>query len=125
MERLTEVEPAAELLRAGQVVAFPTDTVYGLGAATDAGVERIYQLKGRAEDKPLVLMAADIEALAGRVSVGPLALRYMRRFWPGPLTLVLPAPAGTVGVRVPDHPLALDLLRAAGPLWTTSANRSG
>jgi len=57
--------------------------------------------------------------------VGPIALRYMRRFWPGPLTLVLRSAGGTTGVRIPDHPLALSLLRAAGPLWTTSANRSG
>lgn len=125
MERLTEVARAAELLRAGKVVAFPTDTVYGLAAATDDAVRRIYELKGRAEAKPLVLMAADPEAFGDRVRVSPAALRYMRRFWPGPLTLVLPSGQTTVGVRVPDHPLALELLRAAGPLWTTSANRSG
>ena len=125
MERLTEVARAAALLLAGEVVAFPTDTVYGLAAATDVAVRRIYELKGRDERKPLVLMAADAEALEGRVRIGPQALRYMRRFWPGPLTLVLPAGDGTVGVRVPQHPLAPELLDAAGPLWTTSANRSG
>ena len=114
-----------DLLRTGGVLGFPTDTVYGL-AARDAGVPRVYSLKGRDPEKPLVLMAASAEELLGRVVVGPGALRLMRRFWPGPLTLVLPAVGGgTVGTRVPDHPVALALLAAAGPLWTTSANRSG
>jgi L-threonylcarbamoyladenylate synthase len=125
MERLTDVGRAAELLRAGKVVAFPTDTVYGLAAATGPAVRRVYELKGRDAGKPLVLMGADPESFGDRIRVGPAALRYMRRFWPGPLTLVLPSGEGTVGVRVPDHPLTLQLLRAAGPLWTTSANRSG
>jgi L-threonylcarbamoyladenylate synthase len=125
MERLTDAGRAAALLRDGRVVAFPTDTVYGLGAATQAGARRIYELKGRADSKPLVLMAADPVSFGDRIRVSPVALRYMSRFWPGPLTLVLPSRDGTVGVRVPDHPLALQLLRASGPLWTTSANRSG
>ncbi len=125
MERLTDVARAAALLRTGAVVAFPTDTVYGLAAATPAGVDRIYALKGRAAEKPLVLMVASPDDLGDRARLSPIALRYMRRFWPGPLTLVLRSGEGTVGVRVPDHELALALLRAAGPLWTTSANRSG
>jgi L-threonylcarbamoyladenylate synthase len=125
VERLTDVARAAGILRAGGVVAFPTDTVYGLGGATDAAVRRIYELKGRAQEKPLVLMGADVESLMDRVQMSPIALRYMRRFWPGPLTLVLRSSGGSVGVRVPDLGLARDLLRASGPLWTTSANRSG
>lgn len=125
MERLTDARRAAEVLREGKVVAFPTDTVYGLAAATEAAVRRIYELKGRDAGKPLVLMAAGSQALEGLVQIGPIAMRYMRRFWPGPLTLVLRSAEGTTGVRVPDHPLALELLRASGPLWTTSANRSG
>lgn len=116
---------ACALLRDGLVVAFPTDTVYGLAAATEAGVERIYELKGRDRRKPLVLMGADREAFAGRVSASEQAADLMRRFWPGPLTLVLPGERASIGVRVPDHPVALALLRAAGPLWTTSANPSG
>jgi L-threonylcarbamoyladenylate synthase len=125
VERLTDVRRAADVLRRGGVVAFPTDTVYGLAALDAGAVERIYELKGRDPGKPLVLMAADLESVLSRVQVGPSALRYMRRFWPGPLTLVLRAGARTVGVRVPAHELASQLLRAAGPLWTTSANRSG
>lgn len=109
----------------GEVLAFPTDTVYGLGA-TDAGVGRIYELKGRDPQKPLVLMAAGASAIAARATMTPLARDLVARFWPGPLTLVLPAVAGgTVGVRVPDHALARELLSLTGPLWTTSANRSG
>ena len=124
MAFLTPAE-ASELLRAGRVIGFPTDTVYGL-AATDAGVARIYQLKGRDPAKPLVLMAADAAALTGHVIISETARRLIERYWPGPLTLILPgALEGAVGVRVPDHPLALDLLRRAGPLWTTSANPSG
>lgn len=125
MERLTDAARAAQILREGGVVAFPTDTVYGLAAVTADAVRRLYELKGRDERKPLVLMAADAETVRQRARVGPLALRYMTRFWPGPLTLVLAAGEGTVGVRVPAHELALELLRAGGPAWTTSANRSG
>jgi len=125
VERLTDAARAAQILRDGGVVAFPTDTVYGLAAVTDAAVRRIYELKGRDEGKPLVLMAAEPEAFGDRIRLSPVALRYMRRFWPGPLTLVLAAGGATVGVRVPAHALALALLRASGPAWTTSANRSG
>ena len=129
MERLTAdaagVSRAADLLAAGAVIAFPTDTVYGLAAANAAAVQRVYELKGRPESRPLVLMGADPHELTSRAQVGPVALRLMRRFWPGPLTLVLATPEGPVGMRVPRHPLALQLLRAAGQLWTTSANRSG
>ena len=121
------ISRAVEVLRGGGVVAFPTDTVYGLAALTSDGVERVYALKGRERGKPLVLMGADWEALSGRVKAGEGALGLIRGFWPGPLTLVLEGQAGgaSVGVRVPDHSVALELLRASGPLWTTSANRSG
>lgn len=124
MERLTDAAAAAEIVRAGGVVAFPTDTVYGLGA-TDAGMARIYELKGRDPAKPLVLMAAAVEPLLERADVTPAALRLMSRFWPGPLTIVLRSGDVTVGMRVPDHALARSLLASTGPLWTTSANRSG
>lgn len=120
-----DVAAAAAALRNGGVVAFPTDTVYGL-AAIPGGEARVYRIKGRPAGMPLILMVADLEALAGLVQVDRRARWYMNRWWPGPLTLVLPAIAGgTLGVRVPDHPLALELLRAAGPLLTTSANRHG
>nr|WP_244466988.1 L-threonylcarbamoyladenylate synthase [Devosia geojensis] len=130
---------AAELLRAGKVCAFPTETVYGLGAdATDPdAVLAIYETKGRPRFNPLIVHCADL-AMAERIAqFSPLA-RELARFWPGPLTLVLPLKAGaglsdivtagldTVGLRVPDHPLALELIAAVGrPLAAPSANPSG
>jgi L-threonylcarbamoyladenylate synthase len=133
------IKRALDLLRAGEVIAFPTDTVYGLAALADdqAAVRRIYELKGRPLSQPLVLMLADAEAVEDWATVDERARGYMERWWPGPLTLVLPAAAGlrpplvagrprTLGVRVPRHGPALALLRAAGTgLATTSANLSG
>jgi L-threonylcarbamoyladenylate synthase len=130
---------AGRLLRAGLLVAFPTETVYGLGAhAHDpAAVGRTFAAKGRPADNPLIVHVPGLEALDGVVGeVTPLATRLAARFWPGPLTLVLAAhrdlpratTAGldTVAVRVPDHPIALGLLDAAGvPVAAPSANRSG
>jgi L-threonylcarbamoyladenylate synthase len=122
------VTRAAELIKAGEVVAFPTDTVYGL-AALPAAAGRIYAAKGRPADKQLIAMAADAIAFEGLVRFSERARRLAARNWPGPLTLVLPTVSGeppTLGVRVPDHRLARDLLRAVGELvLTTSANRSG
>lgn len=134
-----EVERAAGLLRQGEVVAFPTETVYGLGAnAFDrSAVDKIFQAKGRPSDNPLIVHIADmadVEKLVERVPAH--ARRLMEHFWPGPLTLVLPAKASipanvtagldTVGVRMPDHETALGLIQAAGvPLAAPSANRSG
>jgi L-threonylcarbamoyladenylate synthase len=129
-----------ELLRAGEVIGFPTDTVYGLAALAshERAVRRVFEVKGRSLSQPLILMVAEPEQLDGWALVDDRARAYMRRWWPGPLTLVLPAVDGvgppltsatrprTIAVRIPDHPLALALLRAAGePLATTSANRSG
>lgn len=127
------------LLRARGLVAFPTETVYGLGAdATDAAaVQRVFSAKGRPADNPLIVhvpRAADLAAVARTVT--PLARRLADAFWPGPLTLVVDAhpdlpratTAGlaTVAVRVPDHPVAVALLEAAGvPVAAPSANRSG
>lgn len=130
---------AAEALRRCEVVAFPTDTVYGVGAAVfhEAAVQALYALKGRPEAKAIPLLLAspgDVDKVA--TLMPPAAARLMARFWPGPLTLVLPARpevpgivrAGgpTVAVRVPDHAVARALIEAVGaPLATTSANRSG
>ena len=119
---------AAQLLRGGAVVAFPTDTVYGLGASADDEVaqRRIYQIKGRPVGMPLILMVAAESQLEGLVHVDSRAEKMMRRWWPGPLTLILHAiGGGTLGVRIPKHKVALDLLRHAGPLMTTSANLHG
>jgi L-threonylcarbamoyladenylate synthase len=126
-------------LRGGRVVGFPTDTVYGLAVlASDAGaVRRVFEIKRRPLSLPLILMVAEVAQVPELAEVGERDRAYMDRWWPGPLTLVLRAmrhlgpplikeePA-TVGVRIPDHPYALALLRAVGaPLATTSANRSG
>ncbi|HUZ87201.1 MAG TPA: L-threonylcarbamoyladenylate synthase [Candidatus Baltobacterales bacterium] len=119
---------AAQLVRGGAVVAFPTDTVYGLGAAADDEVarQRIYHIKGRPVGMPLILMVAAESQLEGWVHVDSQAEGLMRRWWPGPLTLVLHAiGGGTLGVRIPKHKVALELLRSAGPLMTTSANLHG
>jgi L-threonylcarbamoyladenylate synthase len=134
------VEEAAALLRAGRLCAFPTETVYGLGAdATNAdAVLSIYETKGRPRFNPLIIHCADLAMAERFASFSPLARRLAEAFWPGPLSVVLPlrqghgladiATAGleTVALRVPDHPLALDLLRAADrPLAAPSANLSG
>ena len=132
-----EIDRAARLLRAGRLVAFPTETVYGLGAnALDAeAVARIYAVKGRPGTSPLIVHVASIEMARSLVAGWPeIADRLARKFWPGPLTLVLekqPAiPAivtaglSTVGLRMPAHPIALALIQAAGvPLAAPSANR--
>jgi L-threonylcarbamoyladenylate synthase len=119
---------AAQLIRAGGVVAFPTDTVYGLGAAADDEVatKRVFRIKGRPVGLPLILMVAAESQLEGFVHIDSRTEAYIRRWWPGPLTLILHATGGgTLGVRIPKHKVALDLLRAAGPLLTTSANLHG
>ena len=116
---------AGKLLRSGGVIAFPTDTVYGLGAAADDEVacRRIFAIKGRPVGLPLILMAAAESQLEGWVHVDSRAEDFIRRFWPGPLTVILHAKGGgTLGVRIPKHEVTLELLRAAGPLMTTSAN---
>jgi L-threonylcarbamoyladenylate synthase len=132
------IEAAAATLRRGGVVAYPTETFYGLGAlARDAAaVARLAGAKGRPEGKPLPLLAADRAMVEEVAELGPLAARLADRFWPGPLTLVLPARpglpdavtagTGTVGVRVPGSEVARALSRAAGgPIVSTSANPSG
>jgi len=135
------IDHAARLLRAGRLVAFPTETVYGLGAnALDAeAVARIYAVKGRPSTSPLIVHVASIEMTESLVASWPeIADRLARRFWPGPLTLVLEkqldkqpvipaivtANLPTVGLRMPAHPIAVALIRAAEvPLAAPSANR--
>ena len=122
------LQRAAQLLRSGAVVAFPTDTVYGLGASADDEVaqKRIYTIKGRPVGMPLILMVAAESQLEGLVYVDSRAEAYIRKWWPGPLTVILHATGGrTLGVRIPKHKVALELLRHAGPLMTTSANLHG
>jgi L-threonylcarbamoyladenylate synthase len=130
---------AIEVLRAGGLVAMPTDTVYGVGVALTEkdGLARLFAAKERPLDRAIVLLAADVEQAAS-VGVFSAAARLLAaRFWPGGLTLVLPQAAGgglpsvltagaaTIGLRVPDHDAPLALARALGPLPVTSANLSG
>lgn len=122
---------ATALLRAGALVAFPTDTVYGLGcrAGDDEALARIFEAKRRRIEKLVPILAASLEQVESHgYVVDERARDLARRWWPGPLTIVL-AHAGhggrTQGFRVPDHPVALELIRRSGPLPTSSANRSG
>ena len=135
----TIIAAAADVLRRGGVVAYPTDTLYGLAvdARNDAAVERLFSLKGRAAASAIALIAADA-GMAERVAArgfGTLERQMVAAFWPGPLTIVVPvspslsaalAPRGTIGVRVPAHPVARALPAALGDCITaTSANLSG
>ena len=136
MEKTICLNKAAKLIRAGELVAFPTETVYGLGAnALDpAAIERIYAAKGRPATSPLIVHVASIEMARSLVLEWPeRAEKLAAKFWPGPLTLVLPkqphvpdrltAGLNTVGVRMPAHPIALALIREAGvPIAAPSAN---
>ena len=124
------VSAAAAVLRGGGLVAFPTETVYGLGAdaTSPAAIERLNRVKGRPPEKPYSLHIYTAEQIQPFVAnIPPAARRLMDRFWPGPLTLVLPADrGGSVGFRLPDHPVALAFLQACGvPVAAPSANRSG
>jgi L-threonylcarbamoyladenylate synthase len=134
------IAEAARLLRSGRLVAFPTETVYGLGAdaTDDRAVAAVFEAKGRPHFNPLIVHVADAEAAFSLGLADGRAERLAEAFWPGPLTLVLPsrprspvallARAGldTVALRVPGHPVALALIRKAGlPVAAPSANRSG
>lgn len=134
------ITSAAAMLLEGKTVAFPTETVYGLGAdaRNTSAVEAVFAAKGRPSDNPLIVHIARRSAVDELVAaVHPVAEALMDAFWPGPLTVVLPVRPGvlsplvtagldTVGVRMPDHPVALALLSAAGcPVAAPSANRSG
>ncbi|MDO8605405.1 MAG: L-threonylcarbamoyladenylate synthase [Phaeospirillum sp.] len=134
------IAEAGAALAAGRLVAFPTETVYGLGgdATCDRAVAAIFEAKGRPSFNPLIAHVASVEQAAALVDMTGPALTLARMFWPGPLTMVLPRRAGSpvsllasagldsIAVRMPDHPVALALISAAGrPLAAPSANRSG
>lgn len=139
MVKTSDIEKAADVLRAGGLVALPTETVYGLGANAEdpAAIARIFQVKGRPPSHPLIVHIAGAEHLDDWVQDVPQAARVLaEHYWPGPLTLVLrrgprvplEATGGlqTVAVRVPDHPAALALLEAfGGGVTAPSANRFG
>ncbi|MBV7379752.1 L-threonylcarbamoyladenylate synthase [Maritimibacter dapengensis] len=134
------VAQAAALLRAGGLVSFPTETVYGLGAdaANDRAVARVFEAKGRPHFNPLIAHVPDVEAVEQIALLGGVARDLAQAFWPGPMTLVLPIREGaelsrlvsaglpTVAVRIPAHPVAQKLLKAVGrPVVAPSANPSG
>jgi L-threonylcarbamoyladenylate synthase len=134
------IAEAARVLRGGGLVAFPTETVYGLAAdaTSDAAVARIYAAKGRPPSNPLIAHVTSLEAALEQGIFSADALRLAEKFWPGPLTLVVPLAPGstvcaaaragqqTVALRVPAHPVALAVISAVGrPLAAPSANRSG
>ncbi|MBC9784533.1 threonylcarbamoyl-AMP synthase [Heliobacterium chlorum] len=136
---IDELQEAAQLIREGKLVAFPTETVYGLGAnALDVqAVQGIFRAKGRPSDNPLIVHIASLDELTPLVSdFPPMAQKMAKLFWPGPLTMILPAsnqvPAevtaglSTVAIRMPSHPVARELIRSAQvPIAAPSANRSG
>ena len=135
---MSDVERAAQTLREGDLVVYPTETVYGLGAdATDPdAVERVFDLKGRSRDKPVSMGVPDVESAREYARPTEREVAFMREFLPGPVTVVvergdavpdvLTAGRDRVGVRVPDHDVALDLYEQAGvPVTATSANLSG
>ena len=120
------VEEAAAALTHGELVAFPTDTVYGLAAGHDH-LQKLYVAKDRPKEKRIPVLLSDAANLEASAMVTPAARALAAAFWPGPLTLVLVAPRrGTIAFRVPDHPVARRLIAASGGgLPVTSANRSG
>jgi len=133
------IQRARKIILQGGVAAFPTETFYGLGAdaRNEEALERIFQLKGREENKPLLLLIGDREWLAGLTRhIPPIAEKLMQNFWPGPLTLVFEASpglsslltggTGTIGVRLSPHPVAQALVQiVARAITATSANLSG
>ncbi|HZY60211.1 MAG TPA: L-threonylcarbamoyladenylate synthase [Candidatus Binataceae bacterium] len=136
---LATIDTALAALREGEAIVFPTETFYGVAvdAMNPRALKRLFEIKERDPDKPVALIAADLEMVARVVSaIPPHAIRLAREFWPGPLTIVLPARAelsstltnreGGVGIRVSPHPIALELTRRLGsPLTATSANLAG
>jgi L-threonylcarbamoyladenylate synthase len=134
---VTALEPLVEALDAGGVVGVPTDTVYGIACRPDdaAALARVYAVKRRPPEMAVGLLAASAGQLESLVTMAATARRLAAAFWPGGLSLVLPAtpgsglavprPGGTLMVRVPGHPLLRELLRRTGPLAVTSANRHG
>jgi L-threonylcarbamoyladenylate synthase len=134
---LSSLQHALEILQSGGLVAFPTDTVYGVGAlAFDrTAVESIYKAKDRAVEKAIPVLIGEVDDLVKvAIAIPEIALKLAAHFWPGPLTLVVPkkpvlseavSSGPNVGVRIPNHPVARALLRLAGPMAVTSANLSG
>lgn len=133
----TSIDTAINLLHDGEIIAFPTDTVYGLGtnAFHSPGIIKLFEAKGRDSNKAIAVLIGSIDQMALLTDdLNANARKLIERFWPGGLTIVVPKrkdipellSAGTsIGIRMPDHPIALELLQKFGPIATTSANLSG
>lgn len=131
------LERAVAVLRAGEAIVVPTDTVYGLAAlpSVAGAVDRLFALKGRPADMPIAVLVAGLEQTEALADLSSTARRLAEAFWPGPVTMVLPRRPGvdlplgephqTIGIRWPDHPVIAALAAEVGPLATTSANRTG
>jgi tRNA threonylcarbamoyl adenosine modification protein (Sua5/YciO/YrdC/YwlC family) len=132
------IEEAVDAVRRGEIVGFPTDTLYGIGVDpySEGAIDGLFRLKQRPSDKPMALLVASIDQAMALAEFEDTGLDLADRHWPGGLTLILPrlaqappwlgdAARRTIGLRCPDHPVALALLAAAGPLVVTSANRTG
>jgi len=137
MNQLGTLTRAAEIIQAGGVIAFPTDTVYGIGVSAfdQAAIEKIYRVKVRAAEKAIPVLLGDLSGLS-KIAVlpSPAVNKIINKFWPGALTLILPLLPGlpgnlsttqTIGVRIPNFKLTRELLNLTGPLAATSANLSG
>lgn len=135
---MSTLEETADVLLSGGLAVIPTDTVYGVAAHLDRpdAIASIFAVKGRPPEKPLPVLGASVAQLAAVADFDDRARKLAARFWPGPLTMILPRAEGfatdlggdetrTVGVRVPKEPRTLELLTSVGPLAVTSANRSG
>jgi L-threonylcarbamoyladenylate synthase len=131
------VQQAVSIIQNGGVIAFPTDTVYGIGVDVfqEKAVQKLFQIKNRDLDKGIPILCAAVEDLTQLTETLPDRItEVIKAFWPGPLTLILPgspalpavlSPDNSIGIRIPAHPEILDLLRRTGPLAVTSANLSG
>ena len=131
------IETAIELLNDGEIVAFPTDTVYGLGtnAFYSPGIIKLFEAKGRDANKAIAVLIGEIEQLSSLTDeLSPAARLLIDHFWPGAITIVVPkkmelpellSAGNSIGIRMPNHPFTLELLRKFGPIATTSANLSG
>ena len=132
-----KITNALKVLKSGGVIAFPTETVFGIGASLNSpkGIRKIFRIKGRPKNKPLQVLVATLEQAKKLGDFSRKALEFARKKWPGPYTLVLPKTrkvsklvtggSKKVGLRMPDHKLALALIKKCGPIVASSANRSG
>jgi L-threonylcarbamoyladenylate synthase len=132
-----KIKKAAKILKSGGVVAFPTETVFGIGAALNQpyAIKRIFKIKKRPGNKPLQVLVANMAQAIKLGRFNRKALELAEKCWPGPFTLVMPktravsklitGASSKVGLRMPDHKTALELIKKSGPIVATSANRAG